>query len=105
MCVLPSLSEGMSNALLEYMAAGKPVVATAVGGNVEVIRDRENGLLVPVGDAAALAKAVLELVRDRDLAQRLGAAARRTVEERFDVVKQIEELQRVLETTHKEATT
>ncbi len=105
MCVLPSLTEGMSNALLEYMAAGKPVVATAVGGNPEVIRDRENGLLVPADDAQALAQAMLEIMKDQALAQRLGAAARKTVEERFDIMKQIEELQRVLEMVHKEATT
>ncbi len=81
--VLPSLSEGMSNALLEYMAAGKAVVATAVGGNVHLIEDGVNGLLVPPGDPSRLAVAVARLLADPALAARLGRAARRRVEERF----------------------
>jgi glycosyltransferase involved in cell wall biosynthesis/acetyltransferase-like isoleucine patch superfamily enzyme len=81
--VLPSLSEGMSNALLEYMAAGRPVVATAVGGSVHLIEDGVHGLLVPPGDPGALAGAVRRLLDDPALAARLGAAARRRVEERY----------------------
>jgi len=81
--VLPSLSEGMSNALLEYMAAGRAVVATAVGGNVRLIEDGVTGLLVPPGDARGLAAAVGRLLSDPALAARLGAAARRRVEERY----------------------
>jgi glycosyltransferase involved in cell wall biosynthesis len=96
MCVLPSLSEGMSNALLEFMAAGKPVVATAVGGNLEVITDGKDGLLVPAGDAAALANGIKVILQDQGLAQRLGAAARKTVEERFDLGKQLKRLEDVL---------
>jgi len=96
MCVLPSLSEGLSNALLEYLAAGKPVVATAVGGNPEVVRDKENGLLVSAGDPSVLARAMTEIFRDKELAQRLGEAGRRTVEERFDLGKQLKRLEDVL---------
>jgi glycosyltransferase involved in cell wall biosynthesis len=81
--VLPSLSEGMSNALLEYMAAGRATVATAVGGNVRLIEDGVNGLLVPPGDAPALAAAIGRLLSDPALAARLGAAARRRVEQRY----------------------
>jgi len=81
------------------MAAGKPVVATAVGGNPEVIKDRENGLLVPAGDPSALARAMTEVSRDNELAQRLGEAGRKTVEERFDLVKQLDRLQDVLAQT------
>jgi len=99
MCVLPSLSEGLSNALLEYMAAGKPVVATAVGGNPEVISDRENGLLVPAGESAALARAMIEVFRDKDFAQELGSAGRRTVENCFDLSKQLNQLQDILAET------
>jgi glycosyltransferase involved in cell wall biosynthesis len=80
--VLPSLTEGMSNALLEYLAAGKAVVATAVGGNVRLVEDGVNGLLVPPGDADGLAAAIGRLLSDPALAARLGAEARRRVEER-----------------------
>lgn len=83
MFVLPSLNEGMPMAILEAMALGKPVVATAVGGVPEVVQHRVTGLLVPPGDERALADACLELARDREWAARLGAQARRVVEEEF----------------------
>jgi glycosyltransferase involved in cell wall biosynthesis len=81
--VLPSLSEGLSNAILESMAAGVPVVATAVGGNAEAVMDGVTGLLVPPGDPAALAGAICTLLEDDELATRLGRAGRERVEERF----------------------
>ncbi len=81
--VLPSLTEGMSNALLEYMAAGRAIVATAVGGNLRLIEDGVSGLLVPPGDAGALAAAVGRLLSDPALAARLGATARRRAEDRY----------------------
>jgi glycosyltransferase involved in cell wall biosynthesis len=77
--VLPSLSEGLSLALVEAMAAGTPVAATAVGGNPELIRDGETGLLVPPRDPDALAAAIGRLLADRPLAGRLAAAARAAV--------------------------
>jgi glycosyltransferase involved in cell wall biosynthesis len=81
--VLPSLTEGMSNALLEYMAAGRPIVATAVGENVRLIEHGVNGLLVPPGDATRLATAIGRLLSDPPLAMRMGAAARQRVEEHY----------------------
>jgi glycosyltransferase involved in cell wall biosynthesis len=81
--VLPSLNEGMSHALLEAMALGKPVVATAVGGNREVVEAESTGLLVPAGDPEALARAVRRLLEDGALAARLGDAARSTTRARF----------------------
>ncbi|HEU5181078.1 MAG TPA: glycosyltransferase family 4 protein [Candidatus Polarisedimenticolia bacterium] len=66
--------EGTSNSLLEAMASGIPVIATRIGGNLEVVRDGETGLLVTAEDPAALAKAISSLLRDPVLAQRLGAA-------------------------------
>jgi L-malate glycosyltransferase len=81
--VLCSRSEGMSNALLEYLAAGLPVVATAVGGNVHLIEPEVNGQLVAPGRADELAAAVVRLLRDPALAARLGAAGRRLVHARF----------------------
>jgi L-malate glycosyltransferase len=81
--VLPSLSEGLSNAVLESMAAGVPVVATAVGGNPEAVEDGVTGLLVPPRDVGSLARAISTLLEDRELAARLGRAGRQRVEERF----------------------
>jgi glycosyltransferase involved in cell wall biosynthesis len=81
--VLPSRAEGMSNAVLEYMAAGRPIVATAVGATPELLADGEHGLLVPPGDPAALAAAIGKLLRQPELARRLGAAARRRARERY----------------------
>jgi L-malate glycosyltransferase len=72
---LPSLHEGMSNAVMEAMSAGRPVVATAVGGTPELLRDR--GILVPPGDPSALASAIDALLADPGRGASLGAAARR----------------------------
>jgi glycosyltransferase involved in cell wall biosynthesis len=83
--VLPSLSEGLSNVIIESMAAGLPVVATAVGGNLELVEDGVTGFLVPARDAAALARAVDPLLADLQLAARLGEAGRRRAEERFSL--------------------
>jgi len=69
--VIPSYAEGMSNVLLEAMAAGTPVVSTAVSGAVDLIRDGENGRLVPVADSAALAQAILGVLHEPgDLGER-----------------------------------
>lgn len=93
--VLPSLSEGLSNTLLESMASGRPVVATRVGGTPEAVEDGVTGLLVPPGDAAALADAVVRLLADGELAARLGAAARRSVLERFSMERMVIETERL----------
>jgi L-malate glycosyltransferase len=81
--VLCSRSEGMPNAVLEYMAAGKAIVATAVGATVQLIDHGVHGLLVPPGDQARLAGALRLLLDDPELAARLGTAARRRVLERY----------------------
>ncbi len=78
--VLCSDSEGFPNALLEYMLSGCAVVATAVGGNRELVDDGRTGLLVPPDDADSLAAAIRTLLRDEPLRRRLARAARRRVE-------------------------
>ena len=81
---LTSDSEGMPLAILEAWAAGKPVVATRVGGVPELIADGRTGLLFPAGDDAALARLLDRLLADPLLAARLGAAGRQTVRDRYD---------------------
>lgn len=81
--VVPSLSEGMPYVVLEGMASGKPVVATAVNGIPEVVEDRVTGRLVPRQDSGALAEAIGELLADPKSAAAMGRAARRRVEESF----------------------
>jgi glycosyltransferase involved in cell wall biosynthesis len=92
--VLASRAEGMSNAVLEYMAAGRPIVATSVGATPELIEHGVHGLLVPPDDDASLAAAVARLLDDRALACRLAAAARQRAGERFSrgaMVRRFEE--------------
>jgi len=93
--VLPSLYEGISIALLEAMAAGLPAVATQVGGNPEVVTDQQNGILVESGDVEGFARALVVLARDEALRERMGRAARKRIEMKFDLnrsVRQYEEI-------------
>lgn len=80
---LPSRSEGMSTALLEAMAAGLPAVATAAGGNPEVVQDGETGWLVPPEDPKAMAARLKDLLEEPERAAAMGKRARALVEERF----------------------
>lgn len=81
--VLPSYREGMPRALLEAAAAGRPLIATDVPGCRDLVRDGENGLLVPARNGRALAEAIAALARDGDKRRAFGAAARRDVETRL----------------------
>jgi glycosyltransferase involved in cell wall biosynthesis len=81
--VLPSYREGVPKALLEATAAGRPIVATDVPGNREVVEHGVNGLLVPVRDVDALISAIIEVVRDPDRRISMGTASRRIAEENF----------------------
>ena len=87
---LPSTYEGLPLAILEAMAAGLPVVATAVAGNPEAVEDGVSGLLVPAESAEALAEALISLLRDPARRQRMGEAGRRRVAERFAIEKVVE---------------
>lgn len=88
--VQPSLHDALPMTVLEAMAAGLPVVATSVEGLPEVVIDGETGLLVPPADSGALATAIRTLSLDGDLRSRLGAAARRRVEEHFSVEQMVD---------------
>lgn len=92
--VQPSYQEGLSNAVLEAMAAGLPIVGTRISGNEDVVTDGDNGLLVPPGDAAALADALCQLVENPQLAARMGARSRARAEERFSVPAIVGKLER-----------
>lgn len=81
--VLPSLAEGVANTILEAMATGLPVIATAVGGNVELVRDGQTGLLVPSDDVEAMAAALLRLYHDAPTAQAMGQAGRQDVDRHY----------------------
>lgn len=83
--VLPSHSEGLSNTLLESMAAGVPAVATDVGGNPELVRDGITGRLVPVKSPDKLASAMLGLLEDAEQRERFGAESRRIARESFSL--------------------
>jgi len=78
--VLPSRSEGMGRVVVEALCRGRPVVATRVGGIPDLVRDGENGLLVEPGDTAGLADALIRILSDRPLAERLAARARESAE-------------------------
>jgi glycosyltransferase involved in cell wall biosynthesis len=89
--VLPSKTEGLPNALLEYLAAGLPTVASNVGGNAEIVKDGVTGLLVPPDNAELLATAVLRFLRDSDLAGRLGQSGTEHVRQTFSFERLVEQ--------------
>ena len=90
--VLPSLYEGLPLSILEAMAAGKPVIATRIGGTDEAVIDGETGLLVPPADPPALAASIRTVLADRPLAQRLGSAGRARVTQEFTAEKMIQQV-------------
>jgi len=91
----PRAGEGLSGAVRESLAAGKPVIATDVGGNRELVRNEETGLLVPPDDPEALAAAMLRLLDDRDLARRLASAGAGFVRENLSVERMVGETERL----------
>jgi glycosyltransferase involved in cell wall biosynthesis len=93
--VHPSLQEGFSNSILEAMAAGKAIVATSVGGNVEAIADGATGLLVPPADAGALGAAMLRLLGDPAAARNMGYAAQEHVREHHEINTMVRKYEQV----------
>jgi len=92
--VLPSRSEGFSNAIIEAMASSLPVVATDVGGNSEAVADGASGFIAPPNDAEALADAVISLLSDPARARAMGLSGRKTVEEKFSMEMMVKQVAR-----------
>lgn len=88
--VLPSLAEGISNTLLEAMSCGVPVIATAVGGNPELVVDGVTGTLIPPADSPALADALARYLGNPALLESRGTAARQRIEEHFSINAMVE---------------
>ena len=88
-CVLASIAEGFSNSILEYMAAGKPVVATNVGGAAEAVVDDETGYLVASDDDAAMAERLIGILNDDAKAEQLGNAGKKIVTAKFSQDEQL----------------
>ena len=89
-CVLSSTTEGFSNSILEYMAAGKAVVATDVGGAAEAISERETGFLVASNDDRQMAQRLIELLQSPARSKEMGEAGRKKIEENFSTRAQLE---------------
>ena len=99
-CVLashPSFSEGLSNSIAEYMGMAKPVVATAVGGNPELVRDGINGFLARPGDPDDLARKILILLEDDDLRKKMGLEGRKFFEENLRLERMVNDTQKIYE--------
>ncbi len=95
MLAVPSLNEGMGKVLVEGMAFGKPIVASSIGGIIDLVQDGENGILVPPKDSDALEEAILKLIKNKNLAQEMGENGKTKVYPEYDafvMVGQIEGL-------------
>ena len=103
--VQSSHTEGIANATMEAMAVGVPVVTTAAGSQGELVRDGENGWLVPVHDAPALMRAMMELADDPERARALGQCGRQTVLKSFDPLTHAARLSDLLSELHERRTT
>ena len=96
-CVLSSKSEGFSNSILEYMAAGRPVVATDVGGAREAIVEGETGYLVQSGDDTKMAERIISLLTHSEKASSMGNAGRRVVEKEYSCEAQLRRTEELYE--------
>jgi glycosyltransferase involved in cell wall biosynthesis len=95
--VICSDSESLSNAIMEYMAAGLPVVATDVGGNPELVEHGKTGLMAKPDDPNALSERICKLLDDRERAVEMGAAGRRALQGKFSIEKMIAETRELYE--------
>jgi glycosyltransferase involved in cell wall biosynthesis len=90
---VPSLGEGFGMVALEAMERARPVIASAVGGLVDIVRDGQTGTLVPPGEVEPLARAIVELVTDSARAVQMGAAGREHVLDRFGDERSLERME------------
>lgn len=90
-CVLATFTEGVSNAILEYMALGKPVIATEGGGTSEIVRDGESGFLVGASNPLELSEKMEELLDAPDLRKKMGSRGREIVSHEFSIEKMVSE--------------
>ena len=95
---LPSLAEGISNTILEAMASALPVLATAVGGNADLVLHGQTGLIIPAADPAAMAREIARLASSPQQARVLGEAGRRRVEATFSMQAMVNSYQKVYDT-------
>ncbi len=100
---LPSLSEGLSSAILEAMATSLPIIATDVGGIPELVKDGDNGLLVAPANPAALARAILRLADNPEESRRMGQRGRERMEEQFTLERKIVETEQLCDSLIKES--
>jgi len=96
-CVLSSKGEGLSNSILEYMAAARPVVTTDVGGAREAVINGETGYVVPAGDEQAMASRIIELLRNPAQARAMGARGRELVKRKFSCEARLERTEELYE--------
>jgi len=92
---LPSLAEGISNTILEAMASALPVIATAVGGNADLVQQPDTGSIVPAADPSAMAQQIIDLASNPRLAHQMGLAGRQRVLDRFSMQSMVSTYQRV----------
>lgn len=90
--VLPSVEEGLGLALLEAMGAGKPCIGSNVGGISEIIQHETTGLLIPIGDVQAIGDAILRLLDDKILSEKMGSSGRSFVKEKFSLLLMAEKI-------------
>lgn len=96
--VVPSLSEGFSNTIVEALYMKKPVIATAVGGNPEIIYHNRTGILIPPKSPEHIARAIINLLNNRNFAKKLGESGRKSVEDNFIFKNKVKETEQLYET-------
>lgn len=94
-CVLSTFTEGISNSVLEYMALGKPVIATAGGGTNEIVEDGKTGFLTKTSDPADLAEKIRYLILHPDIAQKMGEEGKKRIEDAFSIQKMVDSYFRI----------